>query len=111
MLHQIAGTSVPEKGTGNGVVKVFDLEMAQEAGEGGTSECQFNISVVPGNSAVCVSWHPTIQHIAVGGADAVTRVLYDPTISHKGVLLSSSRPPKRCVVCAPALAMLLCDLC
>ena len=85
------------KAEANGFIKVFDVETASAAGPDGTADCVFHVSVVPGNSAVCVAWHPEINHIAVGGGDCVTRVLYDPTISKKGCLMSSVRAPKRCV--------------
>ncbi len=92
---QIAGTAVHNKSESNGFIKVFDVELASAAGKEGTADCVFHVSVVPGNSAVCVAWHPEINHIAVGGGDCVTHVLYDPTLSKKGCLMSSIRAPKR----------------
>ena len=40
-------------------------------------------------------WHPVINQIIVGSADAVVRVLYDPDMSEKGIMQCIVKQEKR----------------
>jgi WD repeat-containing protein 70 len=42
-------------------------------------------------SAVCVEWHHGINQLFVGSSSSSCRVLYDPVMSKKGVLLSATK--------------------
>ena len=63
-----------------------------------SSRAYYQASIEGGSSAVCVNWNAKINQIAVGCGDGITRILYNPTLSTAGALLSSSRAPKRITV-------------
>jgi len=53
------------------------------------------LSVAPNTSIVNVLWHPKLNQIVCGTSNGSVRVLYDPQLSKKGVLLSSSRSVRK----------------
>ena len=102
------------KGEGDGAVRVFDVAALETAGSGGgarawsggglasfpcavdaSAASSYTLSVAPGSSAVALTWHERINQIAVGCADGCTRVLYDPTLSRNGALISAAKAPRR----------------
>lgn len=54
--------------------------------------CQDPISK---DSVILINWHPVLNQIIVGSADANIRVLYDPDMSRKGVTSSLVKLEKR----------------
>jgi WD repeat-containing protein 70 len=90
----------------SGRVLFFDLATLETSsssipdGNSGNSSslAYYQASVEGGSSAVCVNWNAKINQIAVGCGDGTTRILYNPTLSTAGALLSSSRAPKRITV-------------
>jgi hypothetical protein len=58
-----------------------------------------HVAPVDGSSAVALCWHPRLNQIVVGNADAAAYVLYDPEVSEKGAMLCATRAaPKRSAV-------------
>ena len=49
------------------------------------------LRIAPNGSIVNVLWHPKLNQIVCGASDGSVRVLYNPQLSKKGALLSSSR--------------------
>ncbi|GLE08032.1 hypothetical protein PINS_up018928 [Pythium insidiosum] len=49
-----------------------------------------SVNMAEDESAICVEWHHGIQQIFVGSSNSSCRVLYDPAMSKKGVLLSAT---------------------
>ena len=62
-----------------GSVRLLNLETATE---------DDRVMFPAGVGARCCKWHPQTNQIAVGCSDGITRVLFDFSSSHKGVLLS-----------------------
>jgi WD40 repeat protein len=60
-----------------------------------TTEPIASIASLPSISTPVVEWAPKINQIITGSSDGKVRVLYDPTLSNKGVLLSASRKPRK----------------
>ena len=51
---------------------------------------------VDGASVVPLLWHPKLNQIVAGNADGAAYVMYDPSMSEKGVMLcTAKRAPKR----------------
>jgi hypothetical protein len=51
--------------------------------------------ITPGIPLIAVDWHPKLNQIITGSANAETRVLYSPTLSTRGALDVMSRAPKK----------------
>lgn len=51
--------------------------------------------VTPGSPLITVLWHPKLNQIITGSANAETHVLYNPNTSNSGAKLVMSRAPKR----------------
>jgi WD repeat-containing protein 70 len=51
--------------------------------------------VSPGSALITVDWHPKINQIVTGSANAETRVLYSPDLSSRGAVEVMSRAPKK----------------
>nr|POE65064.1 putative wd repeat-containing protein [Quercus suber] len=51
--------------------------------------------VTPGSPLITVLWHPKLNQIVTGSANAETHILYNPTISNSGAKTIMSRAPKR----------------
>lgn len=51
--------------------------------------------VTPGSALITVDWHPKINQIITGSANAETHVLYSPTMSTRGAVDVMSRVPKK----------------
>ncbi|KHN99496.1 WD domain, G-beta repeat containing protein [Metarhizium album ARSEF 1941] len=51
--------------------------------------------ITPGSPLVTVNWHPKINQIVTGSANAETHVLYNPTTSSRGAVEVMSRAPKK----------------
>ena len=45
----------------------------------------------PNASAVCMEWHPHINHIFCGTSAGSVYAFYDPALSQKGAMLSAGR--------------------
>lgn len=52
-------------------------------------------SVTPGSALITVQWHPKLNQIITGSANAETHVLFSPETSTKGAVSILSRLPKR----------------
>lgn len=61
----------------------------------GSASNAYSVTACPSASAVVSLWHPRVNQIAVGCGDGATRILYSPSYSNKGALLSMGRAPKR----------------
>ena len=90
------GTNVPplrkgeeEGGTERtGTLKFFDV-----GGEG--LEACLTVGVAPEASVTHLTWHPRLKQIVAGTSGGTTKVLYDPTFSVKGALMSSNRVKRK----------------
>ncbi|KAJ6781502.1 hypothetical protein PWT90_06318 [Aphanocladium album] len=51
--------------------------------------------ITPGSPLITVEWHPKINQIVTGSANAETRVLYNPEKSTRGAVEVMSRAPKK----------------
>jgi WD40 repeat protein len=51
--------------------------------------------VTPGSALITVQWHPTLNQIITGSANAEVHVLYNPQTSTAGAKMVMSRAPKR----------------
>lgn len=51
--------------------------------------------ITPGIPLITVDWHPKLNQILTGSANAETHVLYHPTLSTRGALEVMSRAPKK----------------
>ncbi|EME42961.1 hypothetical protein DOTSEDRAFT_53916 [Dothistroma septosporum NZE10] len=51
--------------------------------------------VTPGSPLITVNWHPKLNQIITGSANAETHILYNPNTSHNGAKTVMSRAPKR----------------
>ncbi|PNY24392.1 WD repeat-containing protein [Tolypocladium capitatum] len=51
--------------------------------------------ITPGSPVITVDWHPKINQIITGSANAETHVLYNPTKSTRGAVDVMSRAPKK----------------
>ncbi|KAK1250128.1 hypothetical protein MKX08_010131 [Trichoderma sp. CBMAI-0020] len=51
--------------------------------------------ITPGSALIAVDWHPKINQIVTGSANAETHVLYNPTMSFRGAVEVMSRAPKK----------------
>lgn len=80
----LTGTSV-RKGFGHGMLMGFEVATGEEV-------CKTPIST---DSVVTVFWHPALNQIIVGSADANIRVLYDPEKSVRGITSSLTKLEKR----------------
>jgi len=70
---------------GTGTVAFFDANTFEEVQR---------VSVTK-DSAVRVLWHRDLNQIFVGCSDATVRVLYDPKLSQRGILLCVGREPRK----------------
>ncbi|GAA5823064.1 hypothetical protein JCM11251_007472 [Rhodosporidiobolus azoricus] len=80
-----ADVATGEKVEGNGKVVVFEAEGLRKVREIEISEY----------SVVRVAWHPKINQIVTASSSGSLHVLYSPTLSIKGALLSVTRPVRR----------------
>ncbi|KAL2112862.1 hypothetical protein VUR80DRAFT_6291 [Thermomyces stellatus] len=51
--------------------------------------------VTPGSPLISVNWHPRINQIVTGSANAETHVLFNPKLSSRGAVEVMSRAPKK----------------
>ncbi|PKS06854.1 hypothetical protein jhhlp_006930 [Lomentospora prolificans] len=51
--------------------------------------------ITPGSPLITVNWHPKINQIITGSANAETHVLFHPTLSSRGAVEVMSRAPKK----------------
>ncbi|KAG6001615.1 hypothetical protein E4U43_001283 [Claviceps pusilla] len=51
--------------------------------------------ITPGSALITVNWHPKINQIVTGSANAETHILYNPTKSTRGAVEVMSRAPKK----------------
>ncbi|KAK4123575.1 WD40 repeat-like protein [Parathielavia appendiculata] len=51
--------------------------------------------ITPGIPLIAVDWHPKLNQILTGSANAETHVLYNPSLSTRGALEVMSRAPKK----------------
>ncbi|KAF2092564.1 WD repeat protein [Rhizodiscina lignyota] len=51
--------------------------------------------VTPGSPLISVLWHPKLNQIVTGSANAETHILYNPSISTGGAIYVMSRAPKK----------------
>eukprot|EP00743_Colponemidia_sp_Colp-15_P009177 GILK01010013.1.p1 GENE.GILK01010013.1~~GILK01010013.1.p1 ORF type:complete len:569 (+),score=120.33 GILK01010013.1:113-1708(+) len=80
----LTGTSV-KKNEGNGVLVMIDAESLEKVSQIGVSD----------SSVVRILWHPKINQILIGSADAKVHMLYDPTLSDKGAMLFVGRKSRQ----------------
>nr|CCA15191.1 conserved hypothetical protein [Albugo laibachii Nc14] len=78
-----AGTSVPRGKGLHGQVRFYDVHSP------GLSEPIAGLEMNEDESAISVEWHHTINQLLVGTSENNCRVCYDPTLSTKGVLVST----------------------
>lgn len=60
-----------------------------------TLKAELVTPVTPGSALVTVQWHPKLNQIITGSANAETHVLFNPAKSTKGAISILSRLPKR----------------
>ena len=92
----LVGTAV-RKGAGDGQLRAFSLTEVEALGTDGIDgafAASYTASLAKGASVVALAWHPKINQIAAGCGDGAMRLLYDPSLSTKGALLSTARAPK-----------------
>jgi WD40 repeat protein len=80
----LTGTSV-RKGFAHGMMMGFDVLT-------GDTLCSVPISK---DSVIILNWHPVLNQIIIGSADANIRILYDPELSHRGITTSMTKLEKR----------------
>ena len=80
----LTGISV-RKNFGYGMMMGFDIVT-------GDVVCKAAVSK---ESVIIVNWHPVINQIIVGSADAYIRVMYDPKLSDRGITASLTKLEKR----------------
>ncbi|KDO35067.1 hypothetical protein SPRG_01131 [Saprolegnia parasitica CBS 223.65] len=80
----VAGSSVRAGSGDRGQVHFLDVYTA-------TTAPLRSIPMAEDESAVSVAWHAGINQVFVGGSSSNVRVLYDPALSSKGVLLSATK--------------------
>ncbi|KAL3964588.1 hypothetical protein ACCO45_001592 [Purpureocillium lilacinum] len=51
--------------------------------------------ITPGSALIAVDWHPKINQIITGSANAETHVPYNPTMSSRGAVEVMSKAPKK----------------
>lgn len=51
--------------------------------------------ITPGSPLIVVDWHPKLNQIITGSANAETHVLFNPTMSTRGAVEVMSRAPKK----------------
>ncbi|EWM26094.1 wd repeat-containing protein 70 [Nannochloropsis gaditana] len=79
------GTNVPPKQEGaTGTLKYFQVQ-------GPSLEAVLTVGVAPGASVTNLTWHPRLKQVVCGTSSGATKVLYDPSFSVKGALMSSQR--------------------
>jgi WD repeat-containing protein 70 len=71
------------------------LLQGPRSGLDAASVASYSAAVSPGSSAVLVLWHPRLNQVVVGCGDGVTRVLYDPSLSTNGALLTATKAPSK----------------
>lgn len=106
-----AGEGEASTQTAPGCVVVLDVASSERAcsrGSGDGSEggrgaqgdvpadtvAVFKVSLAERTTAVQVAWHPKLNQIAVSCSTGLVKVLYSPSLSVKGALLSSARAVK-----------------
>ncbi|EQC41201.1 hypothetical protein SDRG_01177 [Saprolegnia diclina VS20] len=87
----------------NGVGSALVVGSGVRAGSGDRGQVHFldvytatttplrSVPMAEDESAVSVAWHAGINQVFVGGTSSNVRVLYDPALSAKGVLLSATK--------------------
>ncbi|CAK1365517.1 putative WD repeat-containing protein [Cercospora beticola] len=61
----------------------------------GTLKSELVTPVTPGSPLITVLWHPKLNQIVTGSANAETHILYNPNTSTAGAKTVMSRAPKR----------------
>ncbi|OAA67412.1 WD repeat protein [Cordyceps fumosorosea ARSEF 2679] len=61
----------------------------------GNLQPEHTTPITPGSPIITVDWHPKINQIVTGSANAETRVLYNPDKSIRGAVEVMSRAPKK----------------
>lgn len=61
----------------------------------GTLKSELMTPVTPGSPLITVLWHPKLNQIVTGSANAETHILYNPNTSFNGAKTVMSRAPKR----------------
>lgn len=61
----------------------------------GNLKPEYVTAVTPGSPLITVEWHPKINQIVTGSANAETHVLYSPSMSSRGAVEVMSRAPKK----------------
>jgi WD repeat-containing protein 70 len=61
----------------------------------GNLQPEYVTPVTPDNALIVVDWHPKLNQIITGSANAETHVLYNPKLSSRGALDVMSRAPKK----------------
>lgn len=67
---------------------------SSSSSSGGGGGAKYSASLCPGGSVVALLWHPRINQVAAGCGDGNVRLLYDPSLSVKGALISAAKAPK-----------------
>ena len=80
----LTGTSV-RKGFAHGLLMGFDVL---------TGDTLSSLAISK-DSVVSVCWHPVLNQIIIGSADANIRILYDPDLSQRGITTSLTKLEKR----------------
>lgn len=80
-----AGVSVPRGKGSHGQVRFYDVHSP------GVSDPIAGIEMNVDESAICVEWHHSINQLLVGTSENNCRVCYDPALSTKGVLVSTTK--------------------
>lgn len=94
LAFNVAGTSIAagtcvRKGKGlSGRVLFLDVHTP------GLVDPIASVDMQEDESAVCVEWHAGINQVFVGSSTGACRVLYDPQLSNKGVMLSATKKLK-----------------
>lgn len=84
----LAGTHV-KKGEGTGHLCIY---------HSGKGELLQKTPISEGSSVISMVWHDRINQIIVGASDGKAHVLYDPLLSTKGALLTSTRKRRSVVL-------------
>lgn len=61
----------------------------------GNLSAELTTPISPGSAVIAVDWHPKINQIVTGSANAETRFLFDPHRSSRGALEVMSKAPKK----------------
>ncbi|KAM3575852.1 hypothetical protein VYU27_002192 [Nannochloropsis oceanica] len=90
------GTNVPPLRKGEevgGTERTGMLKFFEVGGDG--LEAYLTVGVAPESSVTHLTWHPRLKQVVAGTSGGTTKVLYDPTFSVKGALMSSNRVKRK----------------